>query len=113
MKQCMCIFAVFLFATPLLAQEEGAGGGPPSYLFGGTDLEARGPQANPMDAVKKFFAQSNVTFSGDQEKAIKPIVETAFKQVQDAVERLSAQSANGGERRGGGSDSGQRRGRGA
>src|SRR5215472_15687292 len=112
MKQCMCIFAVFLFATPLLAQEEGAGGGLPSSLFGGTDFGARGPQANPMDAVRKFFAQSKVTFSGDQEKAIKPIVENAFKEVQETVERLNGQAAPNGERRGGGTDGGQRRGRG-
>jgi len=111
MKQCMCVFVVFLLATPLFAQEEG-GGGLPSSLFGGTDFGTRGSQTNPMDAVKKFFAQSKVTFSGDQEKAIKPIVETAFKQVQDSVERLSSQPAPDGERRGGGFDGGQRRGRG-
>jgi hypothetical protein len=111
MKQCMCVFVVFLLATPLFAQEEG-GGGLPSSLFGGTDFGTRGSQANPMDAVKKFFAQSKVTFSGDQEKAVKPIVETAFKQVQDSVERLSGQPAPDGERRGGGFDGGQRRGRG-
>ena len=111
MKQCMCVFVVFLLATPLFAQEEG-GGGLPSSLFGGADFGTRGSQANPMDAVKKFFAQSKVTFSGDQEKAIKPIVETAFKQVQDSVERLSGQPAPDGERRGGGFDGGQRRGRG-
>jgi len=110
MKQCMFAFAFFLLAAPLFAQEEG-GGGLPSSLFGGTDFGARGAQANPMDAVKKFFAQSKVTFSGDQEKALKPIVEAAFKQVQDTVERLGSQPAAGGERRGG-FDSGQRRGRG-
>src|SRR5262249_14087291 len=59
-----------------------------------------------------FFAQSKITLSADEEKAIKPIVESAFKQVQDAVDRLGAQTAAGGERRGGGADSGQRRGRG-
>jgi len=112
MKQCICIFAVIVLAAPVFAQDEPVGGGLPSSLFGGTDFGARGPQANPMDAVKKFFAQSKVTFSGDQEKAIKPIVENAFKQVQDSVERLSAQPPGDGERRGGGFDSGQRRGRG-
>src|SRR5262245_60584366 len=65
-----------------------------------------------MDAVKKFFAQAKVGISGDQERAIKPIVENAFKQVQDTVERLGAQPNTGGERRGGGFDGGQRRGRG-
>ena len=111
MKLCMCVFGVLLLAAPVFAQEEG-GGGLPSSLFGGTDFGARGPQANPMDAVKKFFAQSNVTFSGDQEKAIKPIVENAFKEVQATVERVGNQAGANGERRGGGADGGQRRGRG-
>src|SRR5262250_2482719 len=106
MKLCICVFAVLLMTAPVFAQEEG-GGGLPSSLFGATDFGARGSQANPMDAVKKFFAQSKVSFSGDQEKAIKPIVETAFKQVQDSVERLSAQPAPDAERRGG-FDGGQR-----
>jgi hypothetical protein len=110
MKLCKCVFAVLLMAAPVFAQEEG-GGGLPSSLFGATDFGARGPQANPMDAVKKFFAQSKVTFSGDQEKAIKPIVENAFKEVQETVERLNGQAAPNGERRGG-ADGGQRRGRG-
>jgi len=111
MKLCMCVFGVLLLAAPVFAQEEG-GGGLPSSLFGGTDFGARGPQANPMDAVKKFFAQSNIAFSGDQEKAVKPIVENAFKEVQETVERVSNQASANGERRGGGADGGQRRGRG-
>jgi len=111
MKLCICVFAVLLMTAPVFAQEEG-GGGLPSSLFGATDFGARGTQANPMDAVRKFFAQSKVTFSGDQEKAIKPIVENAFKEVQETVERLNGQAAPNGERRGGGTDGGQRRGRG-
>jgi hypothetical protein len=116
--------ALLLLASPLFAQDEGGGGGLPSSLFGGGDITGpRGEQANPMDAVKKFFAQAKITFSSDQEKAIKPIVESAFKQVQDTVERLNSQPGaagerggfrgQGGERRGGGGfDPGQRRGRG-
>jgi hypothetical protein len=110
-----------LVATPAFAQEEGGGGGLPSSLFGGDNLGSRGDQANPMEAVKKFFAQAKVTISGDQERAIKPVVEAAFKQVQDTVERLSGppaggeragrgQGGQGGDRRGG--EPGQRRGRG-
>src|SRR5215467_1384817 len=89
------VFAMLVIAAPVFAQEEGGAGGLPSSLFGSTDFGTRGPQANPMDAVKKFFAQAKVTFSGDQEKAIKPIVEAAFKQVQDTVERFNAQQAAG------------------
>jgi len=109
MRRClMLVFAMLFVCAPIFAQEEG-GAGLPSSLFGSTDFGTRGPQANPMDAVKKFFAQAKVTFSGDQEKAIKPIVETAFKQVQDTVERFNAQQAAGG---GAEVDAGQRRGRG-
>jgi len=116
MKHWSWVFAILLFAAPVLAQEEG-GGGLPSSLFGGGDVSPRGEKANPMDAIKKFFAQSKVSISGDQEKAMKPIVEAAFKQVQDTVERMSPQPGagdrgQGGERRGGGGgfDGGQRRG---
>src|SRR6516162_11720190 len=119
---CVILFAAILFiATPAFAQEEGGGGGGlPSSLFGGTDFGNRSEQPKPMDAVKKFFAQANVTLSGDEEKAMKPIVEAAFKQVQDTVERLTPPAdagrgqggGQGGERRGGGGgfDGGGRRG---
>jgi hypothetical protein len=108
MRCFVWVFAILLITAPAFAQEEG-GAGLPSSLFGSTDFGTRGQQANPMDAVKKFFAQAKVTFSGDQERTIKPIVETAFKQVQDSVERLG-QPSTGGERRGGGFEGGQRRG---
>jgi hypothetical protein len=121
MRCFVWIFAILLFVAPAFAQEEG-GAGLPSSLFGGGDFGARGQQANPMDAVKKFFSQAKITFSGDQEKAIKPIVEAAFREVQETVERISGQPGASGERGprpqegerrgGGGSDGGQRRGRG-
>jgi hypothetical protein len=111
MKRCILVIAALLLAMPAFAQDEGGGGGLPSSLFGGGDFGARGEKANPMDAVKKFFATANVTIAGDQEKVIKPVVEAAFKQVQDTVERLGGQPAGaGGERRGGGGFDGQRRG---
>src|SRR5688572_23117007 len=109
MKGWTWIVAILLLATPVFAQEEG-GGGLPSSLFGGGDLVGpRGEKANPIEAVKKFFAQAKVMISGDQERAIKPIVETAFKQVQDTVERLSGQPGAAGERgfRGQGGQGGQ------
>src|SRR5262245_51146274 len=120
MRCFVWVFAIHLLAVPVFAQEEG-GAGLPSSLFGGADFGTRGQQANPMDAVKRFFAQAKITFSGDQEKAIKPIVETAFKQVQDTVEKFNSQPGADGERgargqegeRRGGFDGGQRRGRGA
>ena len=122
MKRLIWVLIVLVFAMPALAQDEGGGGGLPSSLFGGGDFGSnRGEQPKPMDAVKKFFAQAKVTISGDQEKAMKPVVEAAFKQVQDTVERLAPQPGaeggrggfrgQGGERQGGG-EPGQRRGRG-
>jgi hypothetical protein len=120
MKGLTCVVAILLFALPVLAQDEG-GGGLPSSLFGGGDFGPRGEQANPMEAVKKFFSQAKVTISGDQERAIRPVVEAAFKQVQDTIERLGGLPGaaggpggrgQGGERRGGGFEPGQRRGRG-
>jgi len=133
MKRHIWVLAILLLATPGFAQDEGGGGGLPSSLFGGGDFGGggnRGQQANPMDAVKKFFSQANVAISGDQEKAMKPIVEGAFKQVQDTVEKFNAEQTpggaaggergfrgqgggQGGDRRGGGGGfDGQRRGRG-
>ena len=124
MQRWTWLVAMLLVVTPTFAQEEG-GGGLPSSLFGGDNFGARGEQANPMEAVKRFFAQAKVTISGDQERAIKPVVEAAFKQVQDTVERLGGPPAGGeraargqggqggGDRRGGGGgEPGQRRGRG-
>jgi hypothetical protein len=119
MKGLIGIVAILLIAAPVFGQDEGGGGGLPSSLFGGADFGngQRGQQANPIDAVKKFFAQANVTISGDQEKTIKPIVETAFKQVQDKVEQFNAQQAAAGRGERGGNpggappaDGGQRRG---
>jgi hypothetical protein len=100
---------VSVFATPVFAQEEGGGGGLPSSLFDASDFGARGDQAKPMDAIKKFFAQANVTVGSDQEKAMKPIVDAAFKEVQNTVERIGTPAGGqsprgqggGGERRGG------------
>jgi hypothetical protein len=114
MKRAIWLIAGLLIAMPLFAQEEGGGGGLPSSLFGGDSPIGRGNEANPMEAVKKFLAQSKVTLSGDQERTLRPMIEAAFKQVQDTVEKLSPQPAGGGERgfRGGGQQGERRGGRG-
>ncbi len=96
---------LLLLAAPLFAQDEG-GGGLPSSLFGGdAPISSRGNEANPMDAVKKFLAQSNVTLGGDQERALKPTIESAFRLVQDTVEKYNTQP---GARAGRGGDGGFR-----
>ena len=63
MRGLIGIVAILLIAVPVFAQDEGGGGGLPSSLFGGADFGGgnRGQQANPMDAVKRFFAQSKIT----------------------------------------------------
>jgi len=109
-KQCIWVLAILLLAAPAFAQEEGGGGGGlPSSLFGGADFGdgGRGQRANPMDAIKRFFGQAKVTIGGDQEKSIKPIVDAAFKQVQDTVEKMGGQPAAGGDRGGRGGQGGQ------
>jgi len=115
MKRCIWVLAILLLAAPAFAQEEGGGGGGlPSSLFGGADFGdgGRGQRANPMDAIKRFFGQAKVTIGGDQEKSIKPIVDAAFKQVQDTVEKMGGQPAAGGDRGGRGGGRGGRGGQG-
>ena len=78
-----------------------------------------------MAQVKAFLAKANVTLSADQEKTLKPAVETAIKQLQDISDRFAAERGvgrggfreqggqggqGGGERRGGGFGGGERRG---
>ena len=121
MKRWIWVFAALLVAMPAFAQDEGGGGGGlPSSLFGGGDVGPRGEQPKPMDAVKKFFMNANITITSDQEKALKPMIEAAFKQVQDTVEKYNppaaagdrggrgqgGQGGQGGERRGGGGGGG-------
>jgi hypothetical protein len=110
------IVSLLIITTPSFAQDEGGGGGLPSSLFGGDSPAGRGTEANPMEAVKKFLAQSKVSLSGDQEKTLKPIIESAFKQVQDTVEKFNPQQGRG-ERgfrgQGGGGQGAQRGDRGA
>jgi hypothetical protein len=121
MKVLSALVTILLLVSPGFAQDEGGGGGLPSSLFGGGDIGGRGgEQANPMDAVKKFFAQAQVNIAGDEERAIRPIVQAAFKQVQDTVERYNqaagqpagAPGERGGFRGqgGGGGGGGERRG---
>ncbi len=94
------VFVVLIAATPAFAQDEGGGGGLPSSLFGAGDGGgfSRGEQANPMEAVKKFLAQSKVALSGDQERKLKPVIESTFKLVQDLVEKYNTPAGAGGER---------------
>ncbi len=105
-----------VIVLPASAQEEGGGGegGTAGVGPGQTQVFTRVDSVDPMDQVRTFLAKANVKLSGDQEKALKPEVEAALKQAQEATERLAPQAGARGERGqrggGGGAAGGQRRG---
>lgn len=101
MKRCIGLLTALLVAVPVFAQDDeapgdgaGGGGGGQAQVF--TRVDA----VNPMDQVKTFLAKANIKLSGDQEKDLKPQVETALKQAQESTERLRPQPAGGGGERG-------------
>jgi hypothetical protein len=101
MKRCIGLLITLLIAVPVFAQDdegpgEGAGGGGGNQ----TQVFTRVDALNPMDQVKTFLAKANIKLSGDQEKDLKPQVEAALKEAQDATEHLRPQAAGagGGER---------------
>jgi hypothetical protein len=55
-----------------------------------------------MDQVKTFLARANVTLTSDQEKALRPTVETAIKQLREISDRVGAARGGRGERKGAG-----------
>lgn len=99
MKRLLWIVAVCLAATPLFAQEEGGGGGPAFGGGGGGDqVFTRVDAVNPMEQVKSFLqTKANVTLSTDQERTLRPIVESALQQIRDLNERAAGQRAQGGQ----------------
>jgi hypothetical protein len=107
MKRFIGLFAVLLIAMPLSAQDDdgpGDGGGGGSGGGGGqTQVFTRVDTLDPMDQVKTFLGKANIKLSGDQEKELRPQVEAALKQAQEATERLAPQAGprGGGQRRGG------------
>ena len=50
---------------------------------------------NPMDQVKNFLTKANVNLTSDQEKALRPTVEAAIKQLRDINDRFAAQRGGG------------------
>jgi hypothetical protein len=98
MKRGLGLFAAFLIVVPVFAQDDegpGEGGG-----GGQTQVFTRVDTLDPMDQVKTFLAKANIKLSGDQEKQLKPQVDAALKQAQEATERNRSQQPNpvGGER---------------
>jgi len=113
MKPLFWAFVALLIAVPVFAQDEAGG---PAFAGGGggDQVFTRVDTVNPMDQVKTFLkTKANVTLSGDQERTLRPVVETALQQIRDLSERVAAQRGGrggqggvagrgGGERRGGG-----------
>ena len=88
-----------LLAIPVFAQEEGGGGdGAAGVGAGQTQVFTRVDNADPMDQVRTFLGKANIKLSGDQEKTLKPQVDAALKEAQEATERLASQAAPRGER---------------
>jgi len=115
MKQIWLTVAI-LGATALLWAQDDA----PNGTFGGgggtAQVFTRVDAVNPMDQVKSFLSKTNISLTSDQEKALRPTVEAAIKQLRDINDRFAAASGRGagrsegqdGQRRGAG---GERRGR--
>jgi hypothetical protein len=91
------LLAVLFATAPLFAQDEAPGGALSGG--GGAQVFTRVDAVNPMDQVKTFLAKANITLSSDQEKTLRPAVETAIKQLRDISERLGAGRGGRGERK--------------
>jgi hypothetical protein len=111
MKKLLWVVALCLAATPAFAQEEGGGGPAFGGGGGGDQVFTRVDAVNPMDQVKTFLqTKANITLSSDQEKTLRPVVETALQKIRD----LSAgqRGAQGGQAAPAGRGRGNRGGRG-
>src|SRR5262245_12096091 len=113
-KTVLSILISVVVAFPVYAQEEGGGeGGGGGVVPGRAQVVTRVDSVDPMDQVRTFLGKANIKLSGDQEKTLKPQVEAALKDAQEATDRLAPQAGGRGERgRGGGGAAagGQRRG---
>src|SRR6185503_9485696 len=113
MRRTVISFIIgFLVAVPAYAQEEGGGGdGAAGVGRDQTQVFTRVDTVDPMDQVRTYLGKANIKLSGDQEKTLKPQVDAALKEAQEATERLAPQAGARGERgqRGGdGNGGGQR-----
>src|SRR5919109_2745716 len=102
MKTLICIFTVLLATTAAFAQDDAPAN--PFAGGGAAQVFTRVDAVNPMEQVKAFLAKANITLTADQEKALRPSVEAAIKQLQDISDRFAAER--------GGRGFGERRGRG-
>ncbi|HYR88738.1 MAG TPA: hypothetical protein VE422_31965 [Terriglobia bacterium] len=108
MKRLIWVSVALLMAAPAFAQDDV----PSSPFAGGNGQQVftRVDEVNPMDSLKAFLGKARITLSGDQEKAIKPAVDAAMQQMQEATTRLGPQPGRGAD---GGGRGGRRGGPGA
>src|SRR5262245_21742479 len=89
MKQLFLIFGALWMVTPGFGQDDA-----PQSPFAGdgnAQVFTRVDEVDPMDSVRTFLSKANIKLNGDQEKALKPDVDAAFKQMQDVSERMRSQ----------------------
>jgi hypothetical protein len=101
MKRCIEVLVALLIAVPVFAQDDdgpGDGAAGPGGGGGQAQVFTRVDAVNPMDQVKTFLSKANIKLSGDQEKELKPHVEAALKEAQEATERLRPQPGGEGQR---------------
>jgi hypothetical protein len=80
----VCFLLVLLTVTPLFAQDEAPAG---AFAGGGAQVFTRVDAINPMDQVKMFLSKASITLNSDQEKTLRPAVETALKQFREISDR--------------------------
>jgi hypothetical protein len=94
MNRFALLLVAFSLAVPLFAQDDDGPGGDAGPGGGGgnqTQVFTRVDALDPMDQVKAFLAKANIKLNGDQEKQLKPLVEAALKEAQEATESLGSQ----------------------
>jgi hypothetical protein len=76
------LLSVLLAATPLLAQDDAPAGALTGS--GGAQVFTRVDAANPMDQVKSFLSKASITLNSDQEKTLRPSIESTLKQLRES-----------------------------
>src|SRR5215471_8965995 len=76
------LLSVLLAATPLFAQDDAPAGALTGS--GGAQVFTRVDAANPMDQVKSFLSKASITLNSDQEKTLRPSIESTLKQLRES-----------------------------
>src|SRR5215831_12195817 len=76
------LLSVLLAATPLFAQDDAPAGALTGS--GGAQVFTRVDAPNPMDQVKSFLSKASITLNSDQEKTLRPSIESTLKQLRES-----------------------------